>query len=383
MQQFTPTPPVTINPAKKAVVLGLGAVSGLLRLWRSNRHQAAAKQKVVLLEPFGMGDAISLLPLVKLLQEHDFSVVVCARPAWRPFFPPSVEWIDCAVPWASYGDGEKYRLKALLGTPFRDFLKRLRLSAAGHVGLDTRGDARSTLLLWMAGCAAVYSLDRYLGSDLQNLRAAAKPLPLDHQCRRWQLNARFASLLGCSLEGLQRPRIRPAPPQTEPPSKTSIGIVPITPWPGRAWPPCRWQELIAALRAAGESVMVLAGPGQEEAVRAAVGPEPAVTICRSIDEWIQHLTTLQAVIAIDSGPTHLADALDVPLVALYGSGQLPLWAPSGRRSLALHRQDDPDYQPIHPVDANIPRGLELMARHTVPEVLRTLADVRKRAADPT
>jgi hypothetical protein len=32
------------------------------------------------------------------------------------------------------------------------------------------------------------------------------------------------------------------------------------------------------------------------------------------------------------------------------------------------------------VDANIARGLELMARHTVPEVLRALAEVRRRAA---
>ena len=96
-------------------------------------------------------------------------------------------------------------------------------------------------------------------------------------------------------------------------------------------------------------------------------------------EWIERLSGLEAVIAIDRGPTHLVDALGLPLVALYGSGQLPLWAPSGPRSVALHRQNDPDYTPIHPVDANIPRGLELMARHTVEDVLHALADVRQRA----
>jgi ADP-heptose:LPS heptosyltransferase len=378
MQQFHPCPPVGISLPKKAVVVVLGLASGLLRFLRRARSRPAPGQKVILLEPFGMGDAISLLPLVQLLHDHGFGVVVCARPAWRPFFPGHVEWIDSAVPWASYGDGEKYKINALLGKTFRGFLRRLRDSASGHIGLDTRGDSRSTLLLWLAGCSPVYSLNRYLGSDLFNLRMAARHLVLDQQLRRWQVNAQFAALLGCSLDRLERPRIHP--PAATPREKKGIGIVPITPWPGRAWPASHWQELIRSLRADGESVTVLGGPGQDQALRAAAGPEAEIVMCTSIGDWIDRLSGFEAVIALDSGPAHLADALSVPLVALYGSGQLPLWAPSGPCCVALHRQNDADYQPIHPVDANIARGLELMARHTVPEVLRALAEVRRRAS---
>lgn len=381
MQDFHPCPPVGISLPKKAVAIGLGLVSALCRALRPHRAAPGPSQKVVLLEPFGMGDAISLLPLVTVLHDHGFSVVVCARPAWRAFFPPHVEWVDCAVPWASYGDDEKYRLKALFGPVFRQFLRSLRRAAAGHIGIDTRGDSRSTLLLWLAGCRPVYSLDRYLGSNLHNLRAAARMLPLDPRLRRWQVNARFALPLGCSLDRLDRPRLA-GPSVTRPTTaRGRIGIVPVTPWPGRAWPAASWQALIRRLREVGEDVVVFGGPGQDEALRAAVGPEPELILCRSISEWIERLSPLEAVVALDSGPAHLTDALGVPLVALYGSGQLPLWAPSGPRSRVLHRQDDPDYQPIHPVDANIARGLELMSRHTVDDVLAALAAVRVQPAE--
>lgn len=381
MQDFDPCPPVGISLPKKAVAIGLGIASAAFRMLRPHSGTDPASKKVVLLEPFGMGDAISLLPLVQVLHDHGFQVVVCARPAWRTFFPSHVEWVDCAVPWASYGDDEKYRLKALFGPVFRGFLKSLRRVAAGHIGMDTRGDSRSTLLLWLAGCRPVYSLDRYLGSDMRNLRAAARTLTLDAHLRRWQVNARFALPLGCSLDKLERPHLpRPHAACAHP---RGIAIVPITPWPGRAWPAPSWQELIARLQAAGEHVVALGGPGQDDALRAAVGPAPPLMICRSIQDWIDTLSKFEAVIALDSGPAHLTDALGIPLVALYGSGQLPLWAPSGPNSRVLHRQDDPDYQPIHPVDANIARGLELMSRHSVEDVLRALATVRRTGAPLT
>lgn len=380
MQAFDPCPPVGISLPKKIIAGALGCLSGLCRLVRTRPAKPGRPPKAVLLEPFGMGDALSLLPLVTVLRENGIAVVVCARPAWRAFFPADVEWVDAIVPWASYGDDEKYRLRALVGPVFRGFLRSLRQAAAGHIGIDTRGDSRSTLLLWLAGCRAVYSLDRYLGSNLHNVRAAARLLPLDPRLRRWQLNSRFAKALGCSLEGLDRPRLpRPAGHAPALPPH-GIAIVPITPWPGRAWPAASWQNVIARLQAAGESVVAMGGPGQDAALRDAVGSAPSLVICRSVDEWIGNLSRCEAVIALDSGPAHLADALGVPLVALYGSGQLPLWAPSGQFSHVLHRQNDLDYQPIHPVDANIARGLELMSRHTADDVLAALAAVRQHAA---
>ena len=98
MQHFDPPASIGISLPKKAVVFGLGVISGLLRLSAARNGTTIPKPKVVLLEPFGMGDAISLLPLVSLLHDHGFGVIVCARPAWRSLFPGYVEWIDGSVP---------------------------------------------------------------------------------------------------------------------------------------------------------------------------------------------------------------------------------------------------------------------------------------------
>jgi ADP-heptose:LPS heptosyltransferase len=69
---------------------------------------------------------------------------------------------------------------------------------------------------------------------------------------------------------------------------------------------------------------------------------------------------------------HLADALGIPVVALFGQGRLPLWAPSGRRSCLISHQSDPDFQLCHPIDTNAHLGRKFMSRISVEEVLSAL-----------
>jgi ADP-heptose:LPS heptosyltransferase len=322
-----------------------------------------------------MGDAVSLQPLVEGLQRAGVPVTVCIRAAWRDLLPPGTDWLDCQVPWSSYGDGEKYRPGSLLGEPFRRLVRDLRSRAAGGIGIDTRGDARNMLLLSLAGCRRIISLDRYLACDLANLPWAAELLPYDDTLRRWQLNATFlGAVAGPSDLTVERPRLRgrflPALPTG---GSSAVGLVPLAPWAGKLWPKEHWAELVVRLRAAGLDPVALYGPDQEEELAVQLGATGVTRRwCASIREWSEALAPLRALVSVDTGPMHLADALDVPLVALYGAGCLPLWAPSGPRSLALHRQNDPDYQPVHPTDLGIARGMELMARHSVADVLAAL-----------
>jgi ADP-heptose:LPS heptosyltransferase len=372
MQLILPSEPVRLSLAKKSVAAAVQFTAGIVK--RLGRTPRRSNPVVAIIEPHGMGDAVSLQPLVEGLLDTKVRLVICARSEWRGLFPPGVEWIDCRVPWSAYGDEEKYRPGPLLEAPFRQFLRELRAKAAGGIGIDTRGDARNMFLLSVAGCRRIFSLDHYLACDLRNSRWAANLLPYDETLRRWQLNAQFLGAVGATSERVaQRPQLRsrfvPPLPARE---AMRVGLIPVAPWGGKAWPEAHWAELIRRLRTDGLEVSALCGPGQAEESARQLGGSVTVGVCNSIREWGEALTSLSRLVSVDTGPMHLADALDVPLVTLYGAGCLPLWAPSGPRSLALHRQDDPDYEPVHPTDAGITRGKELMARHSVEEVLAAL-----------
>lgn len=346
-----------------------------LALWAAAAAQrgrgAPCGRRVVILEPYGMGDVISLEPLVRQLRGAGWQVHVAAQPEWHELFPPAQTdgWCDFTAPWSHYSSGRKYEAGALFGAKLRASRVRLRAAAAGAVGVDTRGDVRSVLMLWLAGCRQVWSLDRYLGTDLALPASAASQVPTDSSLPRWRLNlACFAALT--NQPALDRPPdLRHLIPPGVQPLERRVALIPVAPWRGKLWEPASWRELIAALHARGWQTLGLCGPQQTAAARVALGEITPVTECASLSHWVMELTRSRLVVTLDTGPMHLAAALGVPLVALFGQGLLPLWAPAGERSVVVSHQADPDFRPCHPLETNWPDGARFMRRITVAEVL--------------
>ncbi|MBR1609853.1 MAG: hypothetical protein IJ678_09600, partial [Kiritimatiellae bacterium] len=75
---------------------------------------------------------------------------------------------------------------------------------------------------------------------------------------------------------------------------------------------------------------------------------------RDAADWAPALCGLAALVTVNTGPMHVADALDVPLVVVDGASRLPLWAPEGARSAVVHRQDLVPAAPFHPTASNGP-----------------------------
>jgi ADP-heptose:LPS heptosyltransferase len=378
MQSISPTAPIALGTAKHALAAGLGLAAAGARLASGLRNAPPSPKHALLIEPYGLGDAISLLPLTHGLLHHGWKVTVCAREHWRDLFPAPVHWVTSRLPWTAYDDQQKYQAGSIFGTEMRSFLNELKQAASGAVGIDTRGDVRSLTLLWLARCDRVLSLDRYLGYDLANRPWSAELVNYSPALRRWQSNLRFLSAICPEAD----PGAFPLDLRSrwtglgDSPLPQTIGLIPLAPWLGKTWPTEAWRTLIARLRASGWKPCGLAGPGQPEATASALGLGPEdVFCCDSIESWARQLSRLSAVVSVDTGPMHLADALRVPLVALYGAGTLPLWAPSSPRSVALHRQQDTDYTPVHPTGDGIARGQELMKRHTPDAVLAALQTV--------
>jgi hypothetical protein len=346
--------------------------------WRAHaRLRRSNPRRVLVLEPVGLGDMISFEPLVRELLAREYEVILCSKPEWRPLFSEmrNQTWLDMRLPWASHNEKIKYQLGLYFQEPASGDLKGMRSAAAGATGIDTRGDIRSVLLLYWAGCRRVISLSNYLGGDLQMWPTAAEIVPFDNNVRRWELNVRFLHALdpSISLERIAPPRLDHLIAKV--PGRR-VGLMPIAPWAGKLWPPERWKELAACLKQEGWEVIGYCGPKQSARAQEQLGAEIEVRECGSIAQWAKEFNQCALVISLDSGPMHLADALDVPVIALFGQGKLPLWAPSGARSRVIaHR--DAEFFVCHPIDANIGLGQKYMNRIPAAEVLRAAKEILK------
>jgi len=358
---------IHIRLAKRLVSHTLALVAALLRFFNSRRAVPSGREKsVVLLEPFGLGDVISHEPLARRLREGGWKVTICARPEWRVLFP-GWAWVDSAAAWGRNAKAEKYGLDAYLGTCFQEFLRNLRTAARGGIGIDTRGDIRSVVLLYLSGCRRVITLSNYVGSNLRMLRCAAQRVEFSPERRRWENNLLCAVPLG--VDGARTPP--PSFPHWMSPVAAScrLGLVPVAPWEGKWWQPEKWAQLAGQLQARGWEVMGLCGPDQVELARRELGRTTDVVACPNVETWAGFLQEFALIVTVDSGPMHLADALGVPVVALFGQGLLPLWGPSGPAARVVTHQTDPDFRHCMPVEENTRLGREFMGRISVEEVL--------------
>jgi ADP-heptose:LPS heptosyltransferase len=103
--------------------------------------------------------------------------------------------------------------------------------------------------------------------------------------------------------------------------------------PRKNWP--GFGHLARRLVAAGCAVVLVGGPADGEALAAArevAGGEVALVADEPLDRVAALLAEAAAVVANDSGPAHLAAALGVPTLALFGPSDPHRWRPRGPRA---------------------------------------------------
>ena len=108
-------------------------------------------------------------------------------------------------------------------------------------------------------------------------------------------------------------------------------------WGAKRWPAERYGEVARKLAALGLRSVFNYGPGEEELVRAAQdasGGAGCAMRC-SITELISLTRRARLFVGGDTGPLHLAAALRVPVVAIYGPTDPARNGPYGMRSIVL------------------------------------------------
>lgn len=132
-------------------------------------------------------------------------------------------------------------------------------------------------------------------------------------------------------------------------------------WGAKQWPPERYGEVARGLANSGYKIVLNYGPGEEplvEAIESASGGA-AKPFSGSIAELITLLRHTRLLIGGDTGPLHLAAAMGVPVVGLFGptdparngpyrTRNVVLRHPASRNSLSHTGAPDPGLMQITP-----------------------------------
>jgi len=134
-------------------------------------------------------------------------------------------------------------------------------------------------------------------------------------------------------------------------------IHPASRWFFKCWEDERFAEVIAALAGSGWQVVLTSAPDQREldlvdGLLRRVSQPGVVSLAGqlTLPQLAAAIATASLFIGVDSVPMHMAAALGVPLVALFGPTHVHIWRPWSERAEVIHAVD---YGPlIAPNDVN-------------------------------
>ncbi len=211
------------------------------------------------------------------------------------------------------------------------FRRELRLGAY-DIALDLQGLGKSAAAVWLSGAA------RRVGFAPPFLRERWARWGYDETIHAGNPRHVIDRNLGIlAAVGEKEPdgvawefplEVPPSPladelrARLDPPSGRYAVLNPNAAWPTKRWPPERFGAIATHLRDAhGLPSIVVWGPGDGESAGAAVEASGGAAILApetSLAELAALLQDAALVVSGDTGPLHLAAALGVPVVGLYG-----------------------------------------------------------------
>lgn len=306
----------------------LGAPFGAWRRRRARRH-AVAVRRLLLVRWQRFGDLVLLQPALARARElyPQARITLLAHPQYRTF-------LAAACPGVELWSPPSWRA-AFVGAGASAVAPRApRLSRRGprfDLALEFHGE-----LPWLL--VARRQARRVAGYGIRG-----GGFLLDHPVPyAWRCDA--ATRQQNLVEAAARARWTPAPaPRLAPLAAWPAHAAPITPGyillhpgcgqPAKQWPPERWRALVQRGRARGWRLAVAGGPGDR-----ALGDWLAAGLGAAMPNLAGRLdwTELAAVVAqaacvvsADTGVAHLARALAVPTVTLFGPTDPVVWGGAG------------------------------------------------------
>lgn len=323
---------------KKRLVLGsIAMIGAVIRVFSRARGglRPDSVRKILLLELWGVGDVVLSTPALVSLREifPKASITVLAKPYAADILKNSPcvdEIIPFNFPWTRLHG--KYDLRKWeFGRLFRLVadLRRRRFDLA----LDVRGDARSNLLMLLSGASSRLGYGAFTG-DWMLTHEVARDLEARHRVDEWRAVIRYID-----------PKAQFRPPtlwvkQDEADAallrskaclkggRILLGIHPGASNRFKKWAPDRFERLAGYLASTyGAQIVFFADPdGYGEDLKA----DGAKTVSGwPLRDVIALISSLDVFICNDGGPMHIAAALGVPTVAVFGPTLSSWFGPYG------------------------------------------------------
>jgi len=279
-------------------------------------------RSILVLQTAFPGDVILTLPLMQLLHEQvaEARLTVVTTPAAVEIVRghPAV---TRALPYDKRGIDRG--LRGLLRMAARVRAERCDAAVIPHRSL------RSALLAVMAGIPVRIGFDRSAGRLL--LTHCVRYVAADHEIAR---NCALARPLGIETEGMLLPRLFPSAADArsadafvrgESPGADDarIAVAPGSVWATKRWPEENFASLVRLLVERGLRVVLIGGaedrPLCARIARAAASAAVADAAGRfSLTGSAALIGRCRALIANDSAPVHMAVAMGIPVVAIFG-----------------------------------------------------------------
>lgn len=239
-----------------------------------------------------------------------------------------------------------------LGSSFVGFLRlAARLSKIGYdVVIDplTGNDLHTALIAYLSGAALRIGFSGY-GREIFFNRLAAYPDGYRHMT---DLVLETTKLLGAECED-RTPHLCLLPAERDWAvgwlkahnlgHRAVVGIHPGGYYPSQRWPSEYYAQLAIALQQGhGCGVVLIGGRGDRHLIRsilASSGERFVVFESSDLRQTVAVISQLNILVCNNSGPLHIATALDVPTVSFMGPTEQGHWMPLGNDHEVL-RQDD-------------------------------------------
>jgi len=372
---------------KKLAALGLlDFVSRTLHgVYRPPAQRSAPLKSFLVVEPWGIGDVVLSTVLLKALRLNypDASITLLAKSHAVQLLEHS-ELVDEVIafdfPWTAFSG--KFAPGKYVPKEFQDLIRRLRAHDF-DVSLDARRDIRSNVITYLAGArrrigydfgGGAHLLTDVLPSGTQN----------DHKISDWLALVRPLGI---------DPTDEPLPSLTVTESEKEIGrrtigtlglstereIVGIHPGAShvvRHWDSRKFASAIDRL-VDDLNVQILLFE-EKEGDSAEIAPRNPIARVRSdLRGFMALVTQCDLLLCSDSGPMHIANALGVPVTALFGPQRRDWYGPRGE----LDHVVQVDEMPCRPCfDACIFSTPHCMDGITVEEVVSSIESQLDRVA---